>query len=93
MRLFKRKEVSENKIREGLQYKLDKASNAEVMRWLDNIHTGQGMNVQELRKSLTHTNMDQALAYLEDIRMGAISTLAAVEVLGARLDVNWQTVQ
>lgn len=91
IRLFKPKTVSENKLKTSLKAKLNRTSNTEVLRWADNIHTGLGMNIQELRKSLTQTTPDQALIYIEDMRTGAVSLLAAMEILGERLDPNWKT--
>ena len=91
MRLFNRSVVSESKIKKGLKLRLSSVSVSENLRWMDNIHTGLGKNVQELRKSLTHDNKDQALVYLEDIRLGAISLLAAAEVMGESMDPNWKT--
>lgn len=91
MKLFKRSIVSENKIKKGLKLRLSSVPISETLRWMDNTHTGLGKNVQELRKSLTHDNTDQALVYLEDIRLGAISLLAAAEVLGESMDPSWKT--
>jgi hypothetical protein len=91
MKFLNRKTVSESKLKKGLIYRLEKVSETEILRWSDNIHTGLGMNVQELRKSLTRGDKDQALVYINDMRTGAISLLASMEVLGTRLDPNWKT--
>lgn len=88
---FRRTKVTESKLKKGLIHKLSKVPITENLRWVDNIHTGLGMNVQELRKSLTREDTDQALVYIEDIRIGAISLLAAMEVMGSSLDPNWKT--
>lgn len=86
----KRNTVPVSDIMEGLMYRLDKVDTSEVIRWVDNIHTGLGMNVQEMRKSLLRGDSEQALVYMEDMRTGAISLLAAMNVLGLRNDPNWK---
>lgn len=65
--------------------RLRRTPDAEIIRWVDNIHTGVGKNISEMRKSLTHGSSDQALIYIEDTRTGAISLLAAMQVLEERL--------
>lgn len=72
-------------LQQRLRNRLEKVSTDELVRWLDNTHTGMGMNVQELRKSLTHDDKSQALVYVEDMRKGATTILAAMDVLEDRL--------
>jgi hypothetical protein len=82
MRFLKKKELRFFPVKENVLRKLRRVSDSEVMMWVDNIHSGMGKNVQELRKSLgTH---DQALTYVEDIRAGAVSLLAAMEIFEER---------
>jgi len=61
-------------------------SNEEIVRWADNAHTGMGKNIQELRKSLTRGDSGQALVYSRDLRAGAVTLLAALEVLEERFN-------
>lgn len=82
MKLFQRKKAPDNSIRGNVLKKLRKVSDQQIIMWVDNIHTGLGKNVQELRKSLGTS--DQALIYTEDIRTGAVSLLAAMQVLEER---------
>lgn len=86
MKLFGNKKVDIS-IKGNVLNKLRKVSDQEVIRWMDNIHSGLGMNIQELRKS--SGTYDQALIYLDDISKGAISLLAAVEVMKERRETNW----
>lgn len=72
------------KIRERLLNRLRKTTDSELIRWVDNIHTGLGKNIVEMRKGLTHKDSDQALIYIEDTRTGAVSLLAALQVLEER---------
>jgi len=72
------------RIKIRLLNRLRSTSDAELIRWIDNIHTGIGKNVTEMRKGLTHRNTDQTLMYTEDIRVGAVSLLAAIQVLEER---------
>jgi hypothetical protein len=88
---LRRTKLTESKLKKGLILKLSKVPITENLRWVDNIHTGLGMNVQELRKSLTRDDPGQALVYIEDIRVGAVSLLASMEVMGSSLDPNWKT--
>jgi hypothetical protein len=75
----------DEKIKAKLLNRLRKAPNDELIRWVDNIHTGIGKNITEMRKSLTHGTSDQALIYTEDIKVGAVSLLAAMQVIEERL--------
>jgi hypothetical protein len=85
MRLFKKKHEVDTNIKTRLLNRLRKTPDGELIRWIDNIHTGLGQNISEMRKSLTRNEADQALAYIEDTRMGAVSLLAAMQVLEERL--------
>jgi hypothetical protein len=85
MKLLRRKD-STSSIQSDATRKLRRVADIEILRWVDNIHSGLGMNVQELRKSLG--NADQSLIYLEDIRRGAYSLLAAIEVMEERRQIN-----
>lgn len=82
--LFMKDSKPDEKVRSKLIRRLRKTTDSELIRWVDNIHTGVGKNVSEMRKSLTHGNQDQALIYTEDIRTGAVSLLAAMQVLEER---------
>lgn len=66
----------------SLVNKFRKVSDQEILRWVDNTHTGLGMNIQELRKNLgTH---DTALIYVADIVTGTEALQAAMFVLKER---------
>lgn len=93
MKKFFKRRVSENPLKNKIIKRLSSVPLTENLRWVDNIHTGLGKNVQELRKSLTHDDKDQALVYIEDIRIGAISLLAAMEVMGSSMDPDWKIEQ
>jgi hypothetical protein len=60
----------------------------ELIRWVDNTHTAFGQNVQELRKSLARDDPHQAGIYMEDIRKGATTLLAAMDALEERLSID-----
>jgi hypothetical protein len=85
MRFFKRNRIDEVSIKSKLLRRLRKVSDQDLIRWADNIHTGLGRNVSEMRKSLTHGDKDQALAYIDDSRTGAVSLLAALQVMEERI--------
>lgn len=85
MRFLKRSKVDDVSIKAKLLRRLRKVSDQELVRWSDNIHTGLGRNISEMRKSLTHGDKDQALAYIDDSRTGAISLLAALQVMEERI--------
>jgi hypothetical protein len=80
--LFKKKEAAYYPVKNSALRKLRKISDHQILQWVDNIHSGLGINIQELRKSLG-TN-DQALIYAEDIRTGVVSLLAAMEIIEER---------
>lgn len=82
--MFKRNKPNEA-IKTKLLNRLRKTEDSELIRWVDNIHTGLGRNVSEMRKNLTHGDKDQALAYIEDSRTGAVSLLAALQVMEERI--------
>lgn len=84
MTFFRKNYRPDEKIRGRLLNRLRNTSDSELIRWMDNIHTGIGKNIAEIRKSPTHRNPDQALAYIEDTRTGAVSLLAALQVLEER---------
>lgn len=86
MGIFKRSSKPNEKIRARLLNRLRGTTDAELIRWVDNIHTSLGQCISETRKSLTHRNPDQALVYIEDVRTGAISLLAAMQVLEERFE-------
>ena len=75
----------DEKVKARLLRRLSKTPDSELIRWVDNIHTGLGRNISEMRKSLTHGDTDQALAYIADSRTGAVSLLAALQVIEERL--------
>lgn len=80
--MFKRDKET---VKRRLVSRLRKTTDSELIRWVDNIHTGLGRNISEMRKSLTHRDKDQALAYIEDTRTGAVSMLAALQVIEERI--------
>jgi hypothetical protein len=83
-RIFKRTKI-DDRIKVKLLNRLSKVSDPDLIRWVDNIHTGLGRNISEMRKSLTHSDKDQALAYIDDSRQGAVSLLAALQVMEERI--------
>lgn len=83
--MFKKKSGIEDDIKARLLRRLRKTTDQELIRWIDNIHTGLGRNISEMRKSLTREDPSEALAYIDDTRTGAISLLAAMKVLEERL--------
>ena len=87
--LSPRRAFPENSIKKGLRLRLRKTSESEILRWVDNAHTGLGKNIQELRKSLTHENTDQALVYIEDIRTGALALLASMDAIQEKRDTSY----
>lgn len=87
MKLFNRGVRPDERVREKTLNRLRNSTTTEVVRWADNIHTGIGQNISEMRKSLS-SNPEQALMALEDIRTGAVSMLAAVQALEERLNLQ-----
>jgi hypothetical protein len=84
--MFKVKSVRpDEKIKARVLNRLRKVPDEELIRWTDNIHTGLGLNIKEIRKSLTRGNKDQILACIEDIKVGAVSLLAAMHVMEERI--------
>jgi hypothetical protein len=76
---------SDEKIKTKVLKRLRATTNDELVRWIDNIHTAIGMNVSETRKNLTPGRQDQVLVNIEDMREGAVSLLAALQVIEERL--------
>lgn len=74
-------------MQENLRKRFRSTSNDELIRWVDNTHTAFGQNIQELRKSLSHGDARQAWIYMEDIRKGATTYLAAMDALEERLNL------
>lgn len=72
-------------MQEHLKNRFRKVSNDEIIRWVDNTHTAFGQNIQELRKSLSRDDPQQAWVYMEDIRKGATTLLAAMDIIEERL--------
>lgn len=84
-----RKTKSPAGIRQDLVNKLRRISDHEILRWVDNIHTGMGQGVQELRKSLgTH---EAALIHASDLNEQAQAMMAAMYVLKERRDSSTVT--
>jgi hypothetical protein len=83
--MFKRRYQPDLSIKNSIVKKLRRTSNEEVVRWLDNAHTGLGKNIMEMRKSLARGDVDQTLVYAEDSRRGTVTMLAALEVLEERI--------
>jgi len=84
MGIFNRARPNE-KVKTKVLNRLRNTSTDEVVRWTDNINTAIGLNISEMRKNLTR-KPDQALMYLDDIRTGAVSLLAAVQALEERIN-------
>jgi hypothetical protein len=82
---FKRKAHLDSGIKGKLLRRLRSTNNNELVRWVDNTHTGIGRNISEIRKSLSHNDPTEALAYIDDTKVGAVSLLAAMQVLEERL--------
>ena len=84
-KFFRKPSGVDDSIKVRLLNRLRTTPDQELIRWVDNIHTGLGCNVSDMRKSLTHNDKDQALAYINDTRIGAVSLLAAMQVLEERI--------
>ena len=82
---LKKKSGVDDDIKAKLLRRLRSTSDHELIRWVDNIHTGVGQNISEMRKSLTRGNSSEALVYIEDTRTGAVSLLAALKVFEERI--------
>lgn len=83
--MFKKKSGIDDEIKSKLLRRLRSTTDQELIRWVDNIHTGLGRNISEMRKSLTREDPSEALAYIDDTRTGAVSLLAAMQVLEERI--------
>lgn len=88
MKYFKKTYKVNETIKRRLVNRLRNTSDAELLRWVENVHTGIQRDITEMRKSLTHNNQDQALMYIEDTRTGAISLLAAMQVLEEKFNLS-----
>jgi len=64
-----------------LRKRFDKISEDEIIRYADNTHTAFGQSVKELRKSLSRDDAQQAWFYMEEIRKGSTTLLAAMDAL------------
>lgn len=83
--MFKKKLKTDHTISLKVLRRLRSTSDADLVRWLDNIHTGLGKNISEMRKNLNPQSKAQALIYIEDTRNGAVSLLAALQALEERI--------
>lgn len=83
--MFKKKSGIDDGIKSKLLRRLRATTDQELIRWVDNIHTGLGRNISEMRKSLTREDPSEALAYIDDTRTGAVSLLAAMQILEERI--------
>jgi hypothetical protein len=83
--LRKKKVKGNEEINTKIYRRLQAVSDYELIRWTDNIHSGIGKNISEIRKSLTSQQQDQTLMYIEDTRKGAVSLLAALQALEERV--------
>ena len=88
MKFFRKPYQINEKIKRRLLNRLRNTSDAELLRWIENIHVGIARDLDEMRKSLTHGQPDQALVYIEDTRTGAVSLLAAMQVLEEKFNLN-----
>lgn len=86
MNLFKRDENPREKIKRRVLSRLRNVTSGEVMRWADNTVTSIGQNLRETQKNLNQSDPAQALMHLEDMRTGAVSLLAAIQVLEERVN-------
>ena len=86
MSLFGRKEQPSDKIKRSILNRLRNTTTGEVTRWADNAISGLGRDMQEAQKSLNRSDAAQALMYLEDARNGALTLLAAIQVLEERVN-------
>jgi hypothetical protein len=86
--LFRKKYKIDEKIRGRLLNRLRNTSDAELLRWIENVHVGIARDIDSMRKSLTHGQSDQALVYIEDTRTGAVSLLAAMQVLEEKFNLQ-----
>ena len=85
MNIFKRRdETPVEKVRRSVLSRLRNTSSAELIRWADNTITAVGTNLREAQKNLNRSDSAQALMHLEDMRTGAVSLLAAIQVLEER---------
>lgn len=84
MSLFRKIKQADPKVRGRVLNRLRNTSDQELLRWVDNIHTGIGRDITEMRKNLNPNSRAQALIYVEDIRTGAVSLLAAMQALEER---------
>ena len=83
--MFKKKLKTDQTVSLKVLRRLRSTSDADLVRWLDNIHTGLGKNISEMRKNLNPQSQAQALIYIEDTRNGAVSLLAALQALEERI--------
>lgn len=72
------------KIKARLLNRLRNTTNAELMRWADNVLTGSGRAIDDMKKSLNQNNPEQALVFVEELRNGALSLLAVAQVIEER---------
>lgn len=73
------------KIRARVLNRLRNTTSQEVMLWMDNCFTGTGKAMQDMQKSLRQNNPEQALVFIEEIRNGCLSILAAAQVIEERV--------
>ena len=73
--------VEENGVKKRVRKRLETLDASEVLRWADMTSVAVGQNVNEIRKSLAHDDVDQAKAYMEETRNGAWALLAAMDAL------------
>lgn len=76
------------KVKRRLLNRLRNTSNVELMRWLENVHTGIQADIVEVHNTMSRGNNEHALVYLEDIRTGAVSILAVVQAMEERCSTN-----
>ena len=84
--MFKRfrSERPNEKIRARVLNRLRNTTNQEVLLWMDNCFTGTGRAMMDMQKSLRQNNPEQALMYVDEVRNGAVSILAACQVIEER---------
>lgn len=72
-------------VRNKLLRRLRAVTPFELFKWTDQIMTGLSVNIREIQKGLNRGNTEQTLEYVRDTKQGALSLLAAMEVMEENL--------
>lgn len=81
--MFKRSVQPNDEVKAKLLKRLRTVSTEDLLRWTENIHTGLQTNIIEVRKAINRNDNSEHV-YLSDTRTGAVSLLAAIQVLEER---------